>query len=306
MASGQAEILLNTEKIEHFLKKDTVPDSLKEKIKFIQEVRKFAIDSLGLNNSENYTEIYDQKGKTLLWNISASEIFSLKAKRWKYPFIGSFPYKGFFDLEKAFEEYERLQNLGFDVRIRSVGGWSTLGYLKDPILSNMLFRSDGALAELIIHELTHSTVFVEDDIKLNENIATFVGREGALFFLKHKFGKNHQKYIFYKTRENDYNKFAKHMLHGAKKLDSLYQNFDDKISFELKHLKKMEMIKKIFENLDTISFMNKKRFKISTKYLPNNAYFMSFLRYNEKQDIFSTEKENIKHFIKKMKKLHQN
>src|SRR5690606_16736486 len=133
----------------------------------------YAISEIGLEESKNYTSYYDQKGQVILWNLSACESYEFTPKLWSFPFLGSFPYKGYFDLDKAMEEYQLLKELGYDARIRPVNGWSTLGWTKDPILSNMTERSTGAIVELIIHELTHSTLFVKDNIEFNENLASF-------------------------------------------------------------------------------------------------------------------------------------
>ena len=86
----------------------------------------------------------------------------------------------------ADKEMELLKEAGYDVGMRTVGGWSTLGWFKDPILSNMLNRSYGDLANLIIHELVHATIFVKDSVEFNENLASFIGDQGAKLFLKRK------------------------------------------------------------------------------------------------------------------------
>ncbi len=188
-AKGQLKVITQSRPIEDFLQDPNFPDSLKQKLELTMAVRGFAVDSLGLNKSDNYTELYDQKGKTLLWNVSASEPYALKAYTWQYPFLGEMPYKGF-DLEKAKKEADLLKEKGFDVRIRTVGGWSTLGILKDPLLSNMLERNDGALAEVIIHELTHATLFVKNEVEFNENLASFIGEKGAeRFLVSHLWGQ---------------------------------------------------------------------------------------------------------------------
>jgi predicted aminopeptidase len=135
---GQFKVLYNAESVEKALQDKTFPDSLKQKLLLIQEIRKYAIDSLGLNESKSYTTIYNQHGKAILWNVTAAEPFALKAKEWKFPFLGTFSYKGFFDLEKAKKEEKVLRNNGYDTDIGVVGGWSTLGWFRDPILSNML------------------------------------------------------------------------------------------------------------------------------------------------------------------------
>lgn len=311
MGYNQVKIVYNAESIECILEKESLPDSLKYKLKFIQEVRAFAIDSLGLKNSENYTEMYNQKGETLLWNLSACDAFSFVPKEWSFPIAGTFPYKGFFDLEKGKKEAKLLKNDGYDVRIRSVGGWSTLGFFKDPILSNMLFRSEGELANLIIHELTHSTLFVKDSIEFNENLATFIGDFGALQFMEQKFGKESREYNFYESDESDTQKFIVHMLNGAKQLDSLYKQFSTEDTDSIKLVSKTELIQNIVESIDTISFYDKHRFEGIEHYKPNNAHFMSFLRYNAKQNEFQMEFEeqynsNFKQYLDALKKRYGN
>ena len=56
---------------------------------------------LGLKDTENYKTLYDQKGEEVMWVVMASEPFALKPKEWKFPVIGSVPYKGFFKKERA-------------------------------------------------------------------------------------------------------------------------------------------------------------------------------------------------------------
>ncbi len=227
-AKGQIRVITEARPIEAFLSDPDYPDSLKQKLELTKEVRKYAIDSLGLLQSDNYTKLFDQGGKTLLWNVSASEPYALEAYRWDYPFLGSMPYKGFFDLEAAKQEARKLKDQGFDVRIRTVGGWSTLGILEDPLLSNMLERSDGALAEVIIHELTHATLFIKDEIEFNENLASFIGEKGAEMFLVSYFGDSSAQHLEYIQSEADSKLLTKLILSGARSLDSLYESFEDK------------------------------------------------------------------------------
>ena len=98
--------------------------------------------------SDNYTTFYNQRGKPILWVVTASERYKLAPKEWKFPVIGTFPYKGFFDEAKADRQEAELLDAGYDTEINEVSAWSTLGYLKDPILSIMLYRSPGSLASL--------------------------------------------------------------------------------------------------------------------------------------------------------------
>ncbi|MEL6561978.1 MAG: aminopeptidase [Bacteroidota bacterium] len=305
-AKGQYRVLANAKPVEEYLNDPSFPDSLKVKIRFIQEVRQFAIDSLGLKNSDNYTTLFDQQGKSILWNLSASAKYEMKPKEWGFPLLGTFSYKGFFDLERAKEERKELLKEGLDTQIRTVGGWSTLGWFKDPILSNMLNRKDGQLAELIMHELTHATLFVKDSLEFNENLATFVGEKGALRFLHQKYGKESDQVKEYLRSFDDSKSFADHMLRGYKSLDELYRSeaFMNESDTTIKNQFKGNLIKQIVESLDSIDFPTDARFrKVFARRMPNNAYFMAFQRYRAKQNIFDQDfikihGSNIKNFIR--------
>lgn len=282
---GQAKVILEARPIEEFLADPAYPDSLKQKLRLTQKVRNYAMDSLGLSHSDNYTKMYDQKGKTLLWNVSASEAYALEAYRWKYPILGSMPYKGFFGLEKAKDEANRLKALGYDVRVRTVGGWSTLGILQDPLLSNMLNRSDGALAEVIIHELTHATIFVKGEVEFNENLASFIGERGAELFLRSHFGDSSASEVEYLQELHDQRLLNGLILDGGRKLDSLYSWMaNHNISADVKDSLKRREIRGIVSRLDATDFYNERYKGIFENQLPNNAYFMAFRRYHSQED----------------------
>lgn len=286
-ASGQLHIIYNARPVEEFLNNSEFPDSLKKKLILINEVRKYAIDSLGLKDTRNYKTLYDQKGEEIMWVVTASEPFQLKAKEWDFPILGSVPYKGFFKKHLAVALSDELKKEGWDVSIRNPGGWSTLGWFTDPILSKMLERNEGDLANLIIHEMSHATIFIKDSIDFNENLATFIGDRGAEKFLIAKYGVNSKEYQTYFNEDIDYLKFADHMLRATEKLDSLYNTMAEGDPHHKKVALKTALIKSIVESLDTLTLSVEN--KPSTRYsknLPNNAYFMNFRRYQAKQDIF--------------------
>ena len=117
---GQLTIIWNAKPVEEFLANPDFPDSLKQKLVLINEVRKYAIDSLGLKDTKNYKTLYDQKGEEIMWVVTASEPFKLKAKEWKFPVLGSVPYKGFFNKELALKLREELIEEGWDVSLQLV------------------------------------------------------------------------------------------------------------------------------------------------------------------------------------------
>lgn len=304
---GQLEILLNTQAVEEVLSDPNIPDTTKQKLRLIQEVRKFAFDSLGINSSKNYTTIYDQKGKPSLWVVTASERFALKAKEWTFPFLGNVSYKGFFDYDKALKEEAKLKEKGWDTYIGIVGGWSTLGWFKDPILSNMLFRSKGDVVNLIIHELTHTTLFVKDSVEFNENLATFIGNKGTELFLKRYYGEDSDEYIRYIKDEEDFQRFSTHILAGADRLDSLYSTFSYLKGLAFRQKSKDDLIKKIVVTADTLTLNDPERYShYFNNFTPNNAFFMSFLRYRSRLDNFESEflnqyNSNLKKYLEHMK-----
>ena len=182
---------------------------------------------------------------------------------------------------------------GYDTDIGDVSAWSTLGYLKDPILSTMLRRREGSLANLILHELTHGTLFVKNDLELNENLASFVGDLGAIRFLKQKYGPESKELLAYEFSKKYNDAYSRHVFRGIKRLDSLYVTFGTSMEPDpLKDSLKKNMITKILNDADTL-LTGKITLKANTRRnwdpLPNNAFFISYQTYKSRQNIFLIE-----------------
>ncbi|GAB4027181.1 aminopeptidase [Spirosoma gilvum] len=297
-AKGQLRIIWNTKPVTEVLADAAYPDSLKDKIELIREIKRFAIDSLGLDKSGSYESFYDQQGKPILWVVTAAEPYQLVAKQWHFPIIGTFSYKGFFEKDRADSTVSELKREKFDTRIGEVSAWSTLGFLDDPILSSFLDRPVGSLAELIIHELTHGTLFIKNSLEYNENLADFVGEYGALRFLAQKYGKASEPYQNYLASKAFYERYDEHILRGTKTLDSLYRTFKPATSVAIKDSLKWKTIRQIVISADTITDQRKglsvrliKKRNLSKPYLPNNAYFIGYLTYRNQQNRFRQEFE---------------
>ncbi len=291
MGKGQLHIVWNARPMEECLKDPALNDTLKSKLLLIQEIRKYAIDSLGLKNSVNYTTFYDQGQQPAIWVISACEPFELKVKAWKFPIIGSVPYKGFFNKEEARDEQYRLREDGYDTRLGTTSGWSTLGWFKDPILSNMIYQSEGNLAELIIHELTHSTIFIKDQIQHNENLANFVGETGAKKFLLSKYGLSSKEYVSYLHQQEDELLYNRYMLKSLSELDSLYKSFSPGQSPAEKIALKEKVLIRVVWGVSNLKLNDYARYlKISRNVIiSKNAFFMEFMRYDSEHDYFERE-----------------
>ena len=290
---GQLKVVNNAMPLEEFMELPETTDEQKEKIRIIQEAKAFAFEELGINYSDNYSKIFDQEGKPSMYVVTACHPFSFTPVTWKFPVVGAFPYKGFFEREKAVEEAQRIKALpdSLDVGLRTAGGWSTLGWFEDPVLSNMLNRSEGDLASLIIHELTHGTLFVKDSVAFNENLATFIGDSGAILFLENKYGKGAAEVLSYKAQIEDEEKFKSYVLLAAKSLESMYEALEEESYLE-KKAQKDAIIDSIIANYDTVSFQSNRYQEVFARNRPNNTYFMSFLRYNSQQGQLKEELES--------------
>ena len=60
---GQLNIIWNAKPVEYYLEDPAFPDSLKSRLELIKEIRKYAIDSLGLKDTENYKPFTIKKVK---------------------------------------------------------------------------------------------------------------------------------------------------------------------------------------------------------------------------------------------------
>ena len=280
---GQLNIVWKAKPLEEYINDANYPDSLKSKIKLVEEIKQFAIDSLGIYPSKNYTKMYDQKGKPGMYVVTACEPYDLISYQWSFPIVGEFSYKGFFKEKKALKEAKSLQQEGYDTDVGEVNAWSTLGWFKDPVMSSMLDKTEGQLARVLIHELTHGTIFVKNDVQFNENLASFIGDKGALLFLKHKHSEDSEAIKTYLDELSDLQKIRAHMHKAAGELKKFYK---EKGGLKPEKEKK-ERIQKILSDMDTLSLnsFDKVRKMQVLKDTLNNTFFTDFLMYREDQKI---------------------
>jgi len=153
-------------------------------VRRVENIRHFAFNYLGLDGYRNYTRYVALDRNFLAAVVSASAADSFDRHYWWFPVVGRMPYKGFFNIDGARRERERLERRGLDVWIRGVGAFSTLGWFRDPVFSFFREYSERQLADLIIHELVHATVWLNNHAQFNEQLAQFIGVEGARQFLE--------------------------------------------------------------------------------------------------------------------------
>lgn len=170
--------------IAELLKKPNLPEGRRELFELSLAVKRFSAERLGLSSDDNFTVFLDLGRDWVAEVVSACKDDSFEAYFWKYPFFGAMPYRGYYYAEDAMHEAGRIRKKGYDVIVRQVEAFSTLGYFRDPLYDFMAGYPPYELANLILHEQTHVTVFVKNNAQFNEELATFVGNEGALLFLR--------------------------------------------------------------------------------------------------------------------------
>ena len=206
----------------------------------VQDIRRFAFEELGLKMSKNYTRYVDIDRDYLVAVVSASAADSFTRHEWKYPVVGALPYKGFFNIEDARNERAKLEKKGLDVWIRKVDAFSTLGWLNDPLFSYMRKYPIYRLADMIFHESTHATVFIKGQAKFNEELAEFVGSEGARLYMESRFGVDSAQYKAMLATDGEYGRYVAFINELIAELQILYESGLDR---EEKLRKKERIIK---------------------------------------------------------------
>jgi predicted aminopeptidase len=177
-ASGQMQIVSRREPIARLLANPATPDPLRQRLEYVSAARDFASNELGLPDNASYRSYADVGRPYVVWNVFATDEFSVEPRRWCFPIAGCVVYRGYFS-EGGAEGYARhLRAHGDDVEVGGVAAYSTLGHFQDPLLNTMMGWSDAQLAATVFHELAHQLVYVPGDSSFNETFATVVEETG--------------------------------------------------------------------------------------------------------------------------------
>jgi predicted aminopeptidase len=179
----QSKILLKRQAIEKAIQDKTLTQEQRDKLQLILQARSFAQER-GLAIGKAYTTFSSLNQKTLSWVVAACKKDSLVPHFWWFPIVGSVPYKGFFEEDDARKEAENFSKQGYDVLVRPVDAFSSLGWFNDPVISPMLLNSEAELVNTILHETFHRTFWLKDNVDFNESAANFVGNSEAVIFFR--------------------------------------------------------------------------------------------------------------------------
>ena len=177
-AQGQLALMSKRKPVEKLLAQPQTDEKLRARLQRLAEAREFAVHELALPDNGSYRSYADLSRKYAVWNVFATEQFSVDPLQWCFPVAGCVVYRGYFH-ESAAERYAlRSRMRGKDARVAGAAAYSTLGHFNDPIVSTMLRWSDAQVIATLFHELAHQVVYVPGDSAFNEAFASVVEEAG--------------------------------------------------------------------------------------------------------------------------------
>src|SRR5262245_35222811 len=185
----EAKILWHRRPIEEVLRRPGLDAATREKLEMVLRVRHFAEQDLDFRVDGSYGSVTELASPPIVYVLTAAPRTKLEPYTWWFPIVGRVAYKGYFDADAAKQEARRLEAKGYDTYIRTAVAFSTLGWFADPLLPHLLGYEKETLANIIIHELFHSTFYLSGQTALNESLANFAGHRGVIAFFAKEQGR---------------------------------------------------------------------------------------------------------------------
>ena len=207
---GHLALVRAAKPVPEWLNDEGTPPALKERLLLSQRIRDFAVAELKEPDNASYRRYADLKRGAAVWNVVATPELSLTLKTSCFPVVGCVGYRGFFQQSEAEAFGAQLREQGLEVTVYGVSAYSTLGrlptaWMADPLLSTFINWSEGELARMIFHELSHQVAYANDDTMFNESFATAVERiGGARWLAAHGGAKAQQDYERIDGRRQDF------------------------------------------------------------------------------------------------------
>lgn len=219
---GQASLLFQRQSMEAARQDTRLSDEQRQRLEVVSAAKAYAIENIGLKQNGSYDQVIVLDRSAVTYVVSGAPKDKLEPYLWHFPVVGAVPYKGFFDRNEAIAEKEGLEAKGFDAHLRGVAAFSLLGWIPDPLYSPLLKHEPPVLANTIIHELTHGTVFIEGASSFNEGFATFVGNQGGIGFMRDRYGEGSPEARYAEGMVRDERKFTAFLQALGARLRELY------------------------------------------------------------------------------------
>lgn len=280
----QAELLWGRVPNDDALTQGLVDEAGAVRLRQVAEIKAYG-ERIGLSATENYDTINPSWNRTI-YNVSAADPLAFRNRSWWFPIVGSMPYLGFFEKEKADAFAAELERTGDDVFVRTAGAYSTLGWFRDPLMPHMLKWPEYELANTILHELAHATVWIPGSVQFNESFANYVGDVAGRSYMETRYGPDSDEVARMLDRIRDGEDWRAFQRGLYEELDAVYR--DASLSREQKLARKAEILGDLGTRVDAVGFRDPDRYrKFAEKGPWNNARLMQFRTYNRSRDWFA-------------------
>lgn len=235
--------------IDEVIRSERTPPRVRRLLSEIPAIKRFGEEN-GIRPTSNYIDYVKLDRDAASYVVSASEKLRFKSKEWKFPFVGAFPYLGWFDPEDARSHAEELRDEGWDVDLRGARAYSTLGWFRDAVLSTMIPEGPEALGELVnvvLHESVHATLYVGGQAYFNESVASFVADRLTPVYLERIRGRKSPELESYLNGEALGNGKRKRLHETYVQLEALYSGA---LPPEEKALEKERILSALQEELE--------------------------------------------------------
>ena len=269
---GQLDLLHRARPIDEVIADPDEPIEIRLRLAEIAGIKAFGA-AAGLNTRKNYRTYADVPEGAAVWFVGASRPLAFEAPRWCFPVAGCFTGLGWFSRDDAIAHRERLRKAGWDAMARPAGAYSTGGWFPDPVVSSMLDADVAPYAELanvLLHESVHATVFIPDQPYFNEGLAEAIGDALTIDWLRARFGPGsdeEQQWTAVQAWRRD--RVARELV-AFKALDALYGS---DLPRDAKLARKAEILEAL-------------RAELGLWRTPNNANLIELRVYNASYDKF--------------------
>ena len=278
----QFSMLLKRQAIDDVLAAGELKAEREAHLRLVADIRRFGVEEIGLAAADSYTSVavgFERK----MYNVLACRPDRFKTYRRWFPIVGGIPYIGYFRMADTQREVRRLKQLGYDVSARPVGAYSTLGYFDDPILPGMLDWPEHRLAEVLLHESAHATLFLSGQMKFNESFARYVGDRGAEAYMEYRRAEAPEAYGKAVDNWHDRDLLKGFLAELYQDLDALYH---EDIPRPQKLARKREILASAQETCQGMPFREPKYNRYFQRREVNNATLSTYRTYNSGDDLF--------------------
>lgn len=254
--AGQVDLIRRGKPIAEVVNDKSQPRRVRWLLFQVKHVKAWG-QTRGLKPTQNYKRYSDLERAAAVWVVQGCAPLEFSVRRWEFPIVGTVPYLGFFKEADAKAYAEKLaKEEKLDVAVRGAQAYSTLGWFNDPVLSTMLGSGPeavGDLAETILHESVHATVYVPGQSWFDESLASFIAEGLTPDFLAERFGADSDISRAYAEGQARSERFGKELHATYDALDKVYKS---SVTDEAKRAEKQRILEGLRDTLGMKRVLN--------------------------------------------------